>query len=323
MFYRKWWFIVLAVLIVAAGAAGIVWSSSSVLQQTLIRLICSGGSASTADTLASVELLGGDVPYESQFDNGRMDLYALPGDSLQPLILYAHGGYYVGGDKSSLTDYCRMLASFGYVVANINYMLAPAGRYPTQMLQVNEAIAFLLSHADEYGIDTDRVLIAGDSAGAHLSSQMGLYYTNPAFQAEIGGEPALTAEQLRGVILHCGYYDTDTVRATGFPMIADSITMMTGVKDYEGTPVAGQMNTVRQVDANYPAVFIDCGDQDPFITQAEELIAALEKNGVDVTSYLPASGETPLTHEFQLLLNTAEGKEAMNRLAVFLAERCG
>ena len=54
------------------------------------------------------------------------------------------------------------MASKGYVVANINYQLAPEGRYPTQMLQVNEAIGFLLSRAEEYRIDTMKIFIGGD-----------------------------------------------------------------------------------------------------------------------------------------------------------------
>ena len=206
------------------------------------------------------------------------------------------------------------------MVANINYMLAPEGQYPTQMLQVNEAIRFLLSHAEEYRIDTTRIFIGGDSAGGHLSSQMGLYYTNPVFQARIGGTPAIAKEQLKGVILHCGYYNIDTLRATGFPMIADSVWMMTGEKQYEGTEAGKSMNTVAWVTADYPSTFIDCGDKDSFLSQAKEMIAALEANGVAVTSYLPTTTGFPLLHEFQVRLNMAEAQAALEELAGFLGE---
>ena len=322
MFYQQWWFMVPAAVIVVFAVLAIVWESSNALQAKLIYLTCAGEKTKAAP-IESVRLLAEDVSYESRFDNGAIDLYACRSELPQPLVVYAHGGYYVGGDKSSLSDYCQKLASYGYVVANMNYQLAPQGRYPTQILQVNEAIKYLMDHAQEYGIDPDRVFIAGDSAGAHLSSQMGLYYTNPAFQQAIGGSPAMEKGQLAGVVLHCGYYNTDTVRATGFPMIGDSIWMMTGVKRYEGTPIAEQMNTVSQITPDYPAVFIDCGDKDPFLTQAQEMIAALEQNGVDVTSYLPVSGKTRLLHEFQTLIDTPEGREAMERLAGFLGEKRG
>ena len=324
-FDRRWWLIALAVLLALLVAVMVAWSCNVDFREWVITLGSIGGADAQAQlrkaALASVEQRGEDVSYGSRFANGDMDLYAAKGKKLQPLVVYAHGGYYLMGDKRELAPYCKMLASYGYVVANVNYMLAPDGKFPTQILQVNEAMAYLMEHAAEYGIDTTQIFIAGDSAGAHLASQMGLYYTNPAFCEAIGDTPAITKEQLRGVALHCGYYNTDTVRATGFPMIAESIALMTGEKEYEDTTAGERMNTVAQITPNYPAVYLDCGDQDPFLTQAGELIDSLNANGVSVTSYLPTSGETPLGHEFQMMLNTTEGMEALERTAGFLGER--
>lgn len=321
----RWWMILLLALLLVVIVVWIVSANSTVLQQAFIRLLCSGNAGvKPADydaVLAAIDSLGTDVPYESAFDNGVLDVFAAKGDKPLPLIVYAHGGYYVGDDKRDFSYYCQTLASRGYAVANMNYQLAPEGRYPTQMLQVNEAIAFLLRHAEGYRIDPARVFIAGDSAGAHLSSQMGLYYTNPAFQARIGGTPAIAKEQLKGVILHCGYYNIDTLRATGFPMIADSVWMMTGEKQYEGTEAANSMDTVAWVTPEYPPVFIDCGDKDSFLSQAEEMIDALAAQGVDVTSYLPTTTGFPLLHEFQVRLNLPEAVEGMEKLAEFLGER--
>lgn len=261
-----------------------------------------------------------DLSYESAYSNGTLDLYSARSNEAMPLVVYAHGGYYVGGDKSSLTDYCRTLASYGYVVANLNYELAPEGQYPTQLLQVNEAIAYLIKHADAFGIDPSRVFIGGDSAGGHLASQMGLYYTDAGFCQKTGGDPAIQAEQLRGVLLLCGYYNTETVRATRFPMIADSIWILTGEKQFEGTEVSTRMNTVAQVSSAYPPAFLACGDQDLFLSQAQEMIVALAKNGVESSAYLPESKEESLGHEFQIKLDSAAGKEAMRRVAQFLAD---
>jgi len=317
--------ILLLVSILLVVSVWIVYGYSTVLQQAFIRLLCSGNMGVKPQdydaVLAAIDTLDTDTSYESRFDNGTLDVYAAKSGVPLPLIVYAHGGYYVGGDKRDFAYYCQSLAARGYVVANINYQLAPEGRYPTQVLQVNEAIRFLLSRAEAYGIDPARVFIGGDSAGAHLSAQMGLYYTNPDFRARICGEPAIAPEQLRGVILHCGYYNIDTLRATRFPLIADSVWMMTGEKRYEGTEAAKSMNTVAWITPAYPPVFIDCGDRDPFLSQAREMIAALREQGVGVTSYLPTTGKFPLVHEFQLHLNLSEAREALERLAGFLGEK--
>jgi acetyl esterase/lipase len=318
--HRRWWFILLEVLLALFLCLAIVLTTSTGLQARAIRLLCSTSASTATGDPADVLTLQTDVSYESAFPNGTLDLYSARSSEPLPLVVYAHGGYYVGGDKSSLTDYCRTLAAYGYVVANLNYELAPDGQYPTQLLQVNEAIAFLIQHADAFGIDPSRVFIGGDSAGGHLASQMGLYYTNTDFCQKTGGTPAILAEQLRGVILLCGYYNTETVRATRFPMIADSIWILTGEKQFEGTEVSARMNTVAQVTPAYPPAFLACGDQDPFVSQAQELIVALAKNGVESSAYLPESKEESLGHEFQIQLDSAAGKEAMRRVAQFLAD---
>ena len=321
----RWWMILLLVLLVLIVGARMLSARTTILQMTLIRLICAGNAGVKPKdydaVLAKSDTLETDASYESAFDNGILDLYAAKGDAPLPLIVYAHGGYYVGDDKLDFTYYCQSLAARGYVVANLNYQLAPEGKYPTQMLQVNEAIRFLLAHAEEYRIDPAKIFIGGDSAGAHLSSQMGLYYTNPAFRDRIGGEPAIAPEQLRGLILHCGYYNIDTLRATGFPMIADSVWMMTGEKHYEGTEKALSMNTVAWLTPDYPPVFIDCGDRDSFLSQAQEMIAALEAQGISLTSYLPTTTNFPLMHEFQVRLNLPEAVEGLELLAGFLGEK--
>jgi len=320
----RWWMILLLVLLVLIVGARMLSARTTILQMTLIRLICAGNAGVKPKdydaVLEKIDTLETDASYESAFDNGILDLYAAKGDAPLPLIVYAHGGYYVGDDKLDFTYYCQSLAAKGYVVANLNYQLAPEGKYPTQMLQVNEAIAFLLAHAEEYRIDKTKIFIGGDSAGAHLSSQMGLYYTNPVFRDRIGGEPAIAPEQLRGLILHCGYYNIDTLRATGFPMIADSVWMMTGEKHYEGTEAAKSMNTVAWLTPDYPPVFIDCGDRDSFLPQAQEMIAALEAQGISVTRYLPTTTKFPLMDEFQVRLNLPEAVEGLERLEGFLGE---
>jgi len=318
--HRRWWFIVLEVLLGLSLCLAIILSTSTKLQEQAIRWLCSVSKQTEAGDPVNVLALETDLPYESTFPNGTLDLYAVRSEEPLPLVVYAHGGYYVGGDKSSLTEYCRTLASYGYVVANLNYELAPDGQYPTQVLQVNEAIAYLTKHAEDLGIDVSRIFIGGDSAGGHLASQMGLYYTNAAFCQKTGGTPAITSDQLCGVFLLCGYYNTETVRETRFPMIADSIWMLTGQKQFEGTEVSARMSTALQVTSNYPPAFLTCGDKDPFLSQVQELIVALSKNGVESSAYLPESNEEPLEHEFQLNLGSAAGKEAMRRLAAFLED---
>lgn len=105
-----------------------------------------------------------------------LDLYQPVGvEGRKPLILFIHGGaFYVGDRKNEpIVGYCRHFASLGYVVASIDYRLGflpskddieRAGYMAAQ--DANAAMRFLVTHADEYGIDTEQIYAAGTSAGA-------------------------------------------------------------------------------------------------------------------------------------------------------------
>lgn len=109
-----------------------------------------------------------------------LDVYEPVGDTVdgRPLVVFVHGGSFRAGNKGSLeiVDQANALAKKGYVVASINYRLSQGGctgvtlECIISIRQAREdataAIKFLRAHADEYGIDTDRVAIAGTSAGA-------------------------------------------------------------------------------------------------------------------------------------------------------------
>ena len=91
-----------------------------------------------------------------------------------PLVIGVHGGGWVVGDKRGYTgDKATLFNEQGWAFANLNYRLSardqvPPVRYPTHNEDVARAVAWLFDHADEYGIDTDRVAIMGHSAGAQI-----------------------------------------------------------------------------------------------------------------------------------------------------------
>ena len=69
------------------------------------------------------------------------------------------------------------LTTAGLACATIDYRLAGEAIWPAQRDDVNAAIDFIAAHADQYGIDADRVGIWGESAGAHLALMAAM--TNP------------------------------------------------------------------------------------------------------------------------------------------------
>jgi acetyl esterase/lipase len=95
-----------------------------------------------------------------------------------PLVVWVHGGGFVGGDKgNNIADKANLFTGAGWVFASINYRLVGAagsgpteGKYPAAEQDVAAAIAYLVQHATEYDIDVRNVRLLGHSAGAFLVS---------------------------------------------------------------------------------------------------------------------------------------------------------
>lgn len=105
-----------------------------------------------------------------------LDLYK-PADlsGSRPLIMFMHGGaFYIGyKNEPAYIDFCKYFASMGYVTASINYRLGfhvskkEITRAEDDAIEdAQTALKYLKSHASEYGIDPDRIFVAGSSAGS-------------------------------------------------------------------------------------------------------------------------------------------------------------
>lgn len=97
-----------------------------------------------------------DISYESINKKGYLDIIKpIEHEGKLPVIFWVHGGAFVGGDKSDITEYAVQVANEGYIVVNLNYELAPQATYPTPLNQLKEAYNFIAHNAGEYDIDMD------------------------------------------------------------------------------------------------------------------------------------------------------------------------
>jgi acetyl esterase/lipase len=85
-------------------------------------------------------------------------------------VIYIHGGGWRVGDKDLGTrPFFRRLAAQGHAVLDIAYSLWPEGDMPAMIAEVKEAILWLKDNGSRYGLDPERIVLMGGSAGAHLS----------------------------------------------------------------------------------------------------------------------------------------------------------
>lgn len=115
------------------------------------------------------------------------DFFPATGDisSPAPLLVWVHGGAWRFGTNQALRDtilrtpggeqpntQALMRAAFqqaGWAVASINYRYSHQALFPGALHDVKEAVRFFRANAHEFGIDPQRIAVAGGSAGGHLS----------------------------------------------------------------------------------------------------------------------------------------------------------
>ncbi|WBU37152.1 alpha/beta hydrolase [Homoserinibacter sp. YIM 151385] len=241
----------------------------------------------------------------------------------RPAVIWIHGGAWISGEKGAVGPYLRLLASEGYVAVGLDYALGPEHVYPDGLRELASTIAAIADDADRYGIDASRIVLAGDSAGANLASQLALLVTDPAYAAEVGIPAPVERGQLRGVVLNCGIYDVsgipDAPGITGWGFRV-ALWSYLGERDWSRTAGAEQMSTLDRVTAAFPPTWISGGNGDPLTaTQSEPLARRLEELGVVTVPFLfPDDHEPRLGHEYQFELDDQPARGAFDSTIRFL-----
>jgi acetyl esterase/lipase len=256
----------------------------------------------------------------------RVDLYLPPsaggGADAPPVVMWIHGGAWVGGSKDELSGWFRRLADAADVaVAAISYSLAPESTSPTPLAQAARAARFLADHGDELGVDTSQLFVGGDSAGAQIAAQLGAV----ASSAELASRCGLVGAEvppLRGLVLCCGPYDVRTFGDDG-PVhhIVDAVMWAySGTRRWRGDErFLDTMAVVDHVSEAFPATFVTVGNADPLEPQTDQLQAALAAAGVETDALRFEPDHQPaLGHEYQFDVRLDESSTALSRIAAFL-----
>jgi acetyl esterase/lipase len=304
------------------------------LMAWVIRQQFARNGAQIAASLRAAAPSGVTAVKDERYDDGEdalLDVYTpatatAPGTSL-PTVVWIHGGGFVGGSKGELDGYFRMLAAAGFTVVGVDYSLAPAARYPTPVRQVMAALRHIQTEADRLHVDPTRLIVAGDSAGAHIAAQVAALVTNPSYGEQVGVAPTISADQLVGAVLCCGVYDLRLVTPNS-PLASFVLTFgwsYSGVRAYSDDEYFASTTAVpRHVTAAFPPTFVTVGNADPLLAQSRVLVAALEAVGVDVDTLLYADDHhPPLGHEYQFDLTLEDGRTALHRLIAFLRRTTG
>ena len=265
-----------------------------------------------------------DLEYESTAKKNKLDLF-LPKtqNEITPIIIWIHGGGFVGGDKSDVDYFATCLAADGFAVASINYQLAPWAKFPSPINQTGEAYKWIKNNSSKYSLDMTRIMFAGDSAGAHtaatfVSTQFSKVYADSLGVHQVIENPST----IKGTLLYCGPYSLNEIKKleNGFMRFVFS----KAAAAYFGTSnwlkkYDNKASTIYNIPNNFPPCFITDGNTGSFEKQAKMLIDVFVEKGITYAAYFTPKETAKTQHEYQFVLDTPEAQIAYNKTVQFLS----
>jgi acetyl esterase/lipase len=207
-----------------------------------------------------------------------LDLALPSGKGPFPLVICIHGGAWRSGTRSSYHALLQTLSRNGFVAATIDYRLAPAAKFPSQVHDVKAAVRFLRANAVRFNIDPDRIGVLGDSSGGHLALMLGLTSTRDNLEGQRGN--AEHTSTVQAIVNYYGPTDFTVSEAWQEAQLNEAIKFL-GTNDMR-SEIAKTASPTTYIDRNDPPILSVHGDRDPIVpvSQARHLHQRLESAGV-------------------------------------------
>src|SRR5712671_5884150 len=246
----------------------------------------SGDLQSAVSLFQSVRTVANVTYIRANGWEGKLDVYAQrtpPNSPASPVVIFIHGGGWVQGTKEgSILQGLLPYLAMGYSVVNVEYRLANVSLAPAAIEDCRCALRWVVAHAKDYGLDPDRLVIAGDSAGGHLALTTGMLTTDAGFDrsCQTPGEPKVAA-----IVDFYGITDIgDLLDGPGkkpFPENWPYTVQWLGNQPNRAE-LAKASSPLTYVRAGVPPTISIHGDADPLVpyTHSVRLQEALQKAGV-------------------------------------------
>jgi acetyl esterase/lipase len=211
----------------------------------------------------------------------KMDIYRPQRSAAPtPALLYVHGGGWTGGDKRSgegIRDIPELLAR-GYLVAAVNYRLAPRYKFPAMIEDVKCAVRFLRANAERFSINPEKIGAWGGSAGGHLVALLGTADATAGWDV---GQYLEQSSRVQAVVDMYGPTDLTVLFEGANPRLMEQV-FGTSDRNSETLQKASPVNWVSSDD---PPFLILHGERDPLVpvSQSQIFYEKLRAAGVPAT----------------------------------------
>ena len=206
-------------------------------------------------------------------------LYADESDKPQPAVMYFHGGGWVLGNIQTHDALCRRIAkASGCTVISVDYGLAPENPYPKPLNDCYSATLAVADRASAIHIDSQRIAVAGDSAGGNLAAAVSL-------RARDHGGPAIKLQVLLYPVIEPGF-ETESYQQFAESHGLTKENMKWFWEQYLGAQPAGPLAAISRAETleGLPAAHVVTAEYDVLRDEGEAFAGRLIAAGVPTTS---------------------------------------
>lgn len=209
---------------------------------------------------------------------GEIHLYLPASIGPHPFVLGIHGGGWQSGDQTSYTWLWPKIAPIGVALVLLSYRLAPRFPFPCAYEDVLRVLSWIRKNGLKHGLDVDRCLLLGGSAGGHIAMLV----------ATRGTSETREIPTIRGVAVFCGIMDLEA------QYYMDRQYNRTYTKDFlQQSPVGNrevfrQASPIAHIHAAMPPVWLAHGARDN---------VASPNQSRNLVRDLLACGHTPIYRE--------------------------
>jgi len=215
----------------------------------------------------------------------KLDVYQRRGTGTHPTVIYFHGGGWILGTKEASAMNFLPWLEMGWNVVNVEYRMARVALAPAAVEDGLCALRFAVAQAKTYGIDTNRIVVSGESAGGHLALTTGMIPESAGFTNVCAGGGFNTSEsavpKVAAIINWYGITDVADLLA-GSNSKSYAVQWLGSLPNRE--ELARSVSPITYVRPGLPPILSIQGDADPIVpySQNVRLRDALTKAGDSV-----------------------------------------
>jgi acetyl esterase len=196
------------------------------------------------------------------------DVSVPKGNGPHPVVVYLHGGGWIGGSPRTHRKLGMQFAEAGYLTINVDYRLAPEHPFPAGLDDCVYAVKWTADNAKRWNGDASRLAVGGDSAGGNLTAST---VTSIASERYAGPKP-------KAALLIYGVFDFPAVLKRDSDLAIEGMVKAYAGSSYPAILEDPRVSSLRAVKPGaMPPSFIICGTADPLLPETHSMADALKR----------------------------------------------